>query len=222
MRRDDFLDQLSTYLQSLPFSERQSTIDFYAEQIDDRIDDGMSEEEAVASLEHPKDIANNLLSLRDEQSLEFYVPQHEPQKTSNSNIALIVIVLILTCWIWIPLLLGILFVIAGIYATLFALVVSGLVLGVSCVLGGLAALASAATLIPSSLLAAISHLGLALGLIGLSILSFLAAYYISKFTIWMSVELAHTIKHYFEKRKDKKRMQALQLKRVQTNEWGEK
>ena len=59
MTKREFLDRLERCLASLDAGERASMVDFYSEQIDDRMDDGMSEEPAVASLDSPKDIAAN-------------------------------------------------------------------------------------------------------------------------------------------------------------------
>ncbi len=66
MTRREFLDRLDRCLAELGDGERASMVEFYREQIDDRVDDGMTEEEAVASLESPEDIAANILALRAE------------------------------------------------------------------------------------------------------------------------------------------------------------
>ncbi len=221
MRKDEFLQQLANYLQALPYSEQQSTIDFYSEQIADRIDDGMSEEEAVASLEHPRDIADNLLSLRDEQNLEFYVAEENPTPKTGS-IALLIIVLVLTCWIWIPILLFVFSCIVGIYLSLLAIILGALAISLALVIGGVAALVIAAPLFMSSPLAAISHIGLALGLFGLAIFAFLISYFLAKFTVWATKGIVISIAHYFERRRDKKRSQNISYKKVQINNWGER
>lgn len=48
--QDEFLDALRHALGKLPSYEVEQSIAFYAEMIDDRIEDGMSEQEAVAAL----------------------------------------------------------------------------------------------------------------------------------------------------------------------------
>lgn len=48
MNRDIFLHQLRIRLAQLPEDEVQKRLDYYAEIIDDMIEDGISEEEAVA------------------------------------------------------------------------------------------------------------------------------------------------------------------------------
>ena len=48
MNKTEFLDALRHALGKLPSYEVEQSIAFYAEMIDDRIEDGMSEQEAVA------------------------------------------------------------------------------------------------------------------------------------------------------------------------------
>lgn len=66
MTKREFLDRLERCLAALDAGEKASTVEFYEEQIDDRIDDGMTEEQAVASLESPEDIAASILAMRAE------------------------------------------------------------------------------------------------------------------------------------------------------------
>lgn len=66
MTKREFLERLERCLASMDASERSSMVEFYEEQIDDRMDDGMAEEAAVASLESPEDIAANILAMRAE------------------------------------------------------------------------------------------------------------------------------------------------------------
>lgn len=78
MTKREFLDRLERCLAGLEDGERASTVEFYREQIEDRIDDGMSEEEAVASLEKPEDIAASILSQRAES-------QERPTAPTGTN-----------------------------------------------------------------------------------------------------------------------------------------
>lgn len=62
MDKYDFLMALSEKLQSLPEADRQRSLDYYAEIIDDRMEEGLSEEEAVAAIGNVDDIARTILS----------------------------------------------------------------------------------------------------------------------------------------------------------------
>ena len=61
MHKQSFLDALYHLLNDLPKAERQQHIDYYAEMIDDRMEDGVSEEAAVAALGSAADIAAQIL-----------------------------------------------------------------------------------------------------------------------------------------------------------------
>ena len=63
MRKTEFLERLRAALNALPEEEAKKTIAYYAEMIDDRIEDGMSEEEAVAGLGEPEAVAREILRL---------------------------------------------------------------------------------------------------------------------------------------------------------------
>ena len=54
MNIEEYKSHLTALLRSLPAEEREEAVSFYMESIADRIDEGMSEEEAVASLRRAK------------------------------------------------------------------------------------------------------------------------------------------------------------------------
>ena len=54
MNKSEFLNSLEEKLKELPKDEIRKTIDYYDEMIDDRIEDGMTEEEAVKSISKAK------------------------------------------------------------------------------------------------------------------------------------------------------------------------
>ena len=50
MNKEQFLIELASALAGLPEEDIERSLEFYSEMIDDRIEDGLSEEEAVAAL----------------------------------------------------------------------------------------------------------------------------------------------------------------------------
>nr|AHF25199.1 putative secreted protein [uncultured bacterium Contig1578] len=62
MNKSEFLDRLNHCLAALPAQEKARLNDYYAEMIDDRVENGMSEEEAVAALGDPVALAGELLT----------------------------------------------------------------------------------------------------------------------------------------------------------------
>lgn len=61
MKKAEFLVSLRQKLISLPEDEAGKSAAFYSEMIDDRMEEGMTEEEAVAALGDPSDIAGAIL-----------------------------------------------------------------------------------------------------------------------------------------------------------------
>lgn len=62
MTKYDFLKELLEYLAPLPEAEREKAYAFYAEMIDDSIEDGMTEEQAVQRLGDMQDIVDHIIA----------------------------------------------------------------------------------------------------------------------------------------------------------------
>lgn len=118
MNKTEFTDELYHLLKTLPKAERQQHIDYYEEMIDDRMEDGLSEEDAVAALGSAADIAAQILG--------------ETSPTPARKIRVWAILLIvLGSPIWLTLLfgaamviLGIVLALAAVYAALWAALAS--------------------------------------------------------------------------------------------------
>ena len=147
MNKTAFLDELRAQLKQLPKKERQQYIDYYAEMIDDRMEDGISEEEAVAALGNPEEIAAQILA-------------DTPQKQTHKFRVWEIVLIVLGSPIWLTLGLAVVMVllslvlviaaayivlwsaIAALYAadlTLLAGLITGIVGGCHYALSGLAA-----------------------------------------------------------------------------------
>ena len=81
MTKLEFLAQLKDRLSSLSQGDVNRSLDFYSEMIDDRIEDGMSEGEAVANVGDLDRIAEQILSQSDlpQKPVE---PQPQPEPTT--------------------------------------------------------------------------------------------------------------------------------------------
>ena len=62
MNKTEFLQELGMEILGLPQEDVERWLEYYTEMLEDRIEDGMSEEEAVASLGDPKGIARQILA----------------------------------------------------------------------------------------------------------------------------------------------------------------
>ena len=61
MNKQEFLNELEKYLITLPKNDVSSHILFYGEMIDDIVEDGKTEEEAVMQIGTPKEVANQII-----------------------------------------------------------------------------------------------------------------------------------------------------------------
>lgn len=62
MKKNEFLAALSRRLSALPPEEAEKSLSFYAEMIDDRVEDGMTQEEAVAALGSLDEIVASIIN----------------------------------------------------------------------------------------------------------------------------------------------------------------
>lgn len=125
MNKIEFIDILSKRLSGIPEKERKQTIDYYYEIISDKMDDGMSEEDAINSLGTIDEIVNLTLS-------EIPFPKLIKEKL-NLNRKLKnweIIALGFTSIVWIPLLIVIMAAVIVAYVCLWSGVIA---LGVSAI-----------------------------------------------------------------------------------------
>ena len=62
MKKKEFLEKLQASLWAMPETDKQRSVDYYAEMIDDRMEDGLSEEEAVAAIGDLDEIVKQILN----------------------------------------------------------------------------------------------------------------------------------------------------------------
>ena len=61
MKKQEFIDEIRMRMEGLPEEEVSKSIDYYSEMIDDRIEDGMPEEEAVEAVGTVDDAVKEIL-----------------------------------------------------------------------------------------------------------------------------------------------------------------
>ena len=62
MNKQEFITKLKSMLTDLPENEIKERIDFYSEMIDDRIEDGLTEEEAVKDIGTVEEVAKQIIN----------------------------------------------------------------------------------------------------------------------------------------------------------------
>lgn len=118
MNKEEFLNSLRKRLKGLPNNEIEERISFYSEMIDDRLEEGMSEEEAIESL---GGIDNVVRQIASESNLFSIVKEKiKPNKSPN---ALLIVLLVLGFPLWFPLLLTGIILLLVAYLLLWVLVI---------------------------------------------------------------------------------------------------
>lgn len=196
MTKREFLDRLERCLASLDPSERASMVDFYSEQIDDRMDDGMTESQAVASLESPEDIAANILSLRGEASAAATEP---PAEREHRGVGYFLKkALLWTCAgigivILLPVALGLGAAVLCVYLAFWCVVVALGASALACLVMGVFNVVASFVTPVSGEAALVANLALSAAALGAAILIALGAYFLAKLLVMLVVWTARAI-----------------------------
>lgn len=198
MNKEKFLDALRRRLSGLPQEDIDERIAFYEEMIDDRMDEGLSEEEAVSRIGSVEEIARQIMS-------EIPLPKLVKEKISpkRSLKAWEIILLVLGSPVWIPLIIAAIAVLLALYVVLWAVVICFYAVDVSFAAGTLACIVGLfVSLMARNLAAAFFSLGAGLALAGLTILMFFVCIGITKAVIKLTGWMLLRIKISFVGRED--------------------
>lgn len=166
MDKKEFLVALEARLAGLPEADRQSSLDFYAEMLDDLMEGGMTEQEAVASLGSVDAIAEEILM--DTPLPKLIKAKMKPKRRMR---AWEIVLLAVGSPVWFPILIALFAVALSLYITLWAVVLSlyaaDLAFAISAPAGIITAIALFVSGRPT---AALLFLGAGLVLAGLTVL----------------------------------------------------
>ena len=117
MRKQEFLDALESRLSGLSERAIRERLEFYNEMINDRVEDGFSEEDAVARLGTVDEIADEIISDYPLAKLA-----REKLQRKNKPAAWKAWTFWLTSVVWIPLLISLFAVIISLYAAVWSVI----------------------------------------------------------------------------------------------------
>ncbi len=166
MDKKEFLSALEARLAGLPEADRRSSLDFYAEMLDDLMEGGMTEQEAGASLGSVDAIAEEILM--DTPLPKLIKAKMKPKRRMR---AWEIVLIAVGSPVWFPILIALFAVALSLYITLWAVVLSlyaaDLAFAISAPAGIITAIALFVSGKPA---AALLFLGAGLVLAGLTIL----------------------------------------------------
>lgn len=119
MTKLKFLFSLRDQLSGLPEEELEERISFYSEMIEDRMEDGLSEEEAVAEIGSVEEVASQIISdiPLSKIALEKIQPKRQLKMWE-------ILLLALGAPVWLPLLISAVAVIFSVYVVLWSVIIS--------------------------------------------------------------------------------------------------
>lgn len=196
MKKSEFLNKLREELKGYPRDPVEDSIQYYSEMIDDRMEDGMSEEEAVSKVGDPVAIAKQIKYNMPLKNVikEKVAAKKVENKGKDINIGLI-IVLILGAPLWIPLTITILSLVGTFFILLwvfdFVMYVLALVSAVS-IIGAL--VGAAITAFTTGMGTALVFVGSGIAAAGLAILLTIGGVAFAKAIIALTASFARSIK----------------------------
>lgn len=186
MNKEDFSCALRTKLSGLPQEDLERSLEFYREAIDDRMENGMTKEEAVSDLGSVDEIAEKILA-------ETPLPKLIRAKVTPSRAlkAWEIVLLILGSPLWLSALLAAAAVALAVYLVIWSLLISAYAVVLAFGLSGIVLLVRG-----------FGHLltmGMGLTMMGLSVLLFFAANVAAKGILALSKRYVLKIKSMLKK-----------------------
>ena len=193
MNKQEFLAELRKELQGLPQSDIEERISFYNEMIDDRMEDGLSEEEAVSEIGTVNEVVSQIIT---ETSLSKLVKEKVRPKRSLQVWE--IVLLVLGSPLWLSLLMAAFSVIIAVYTVVWSVVVSMWALELTLAAGVLGGILSAVILtFRVNGIAGIAMLGAAIVFAGLSVFFFFGCKETTKGILFLTKKMFLGIKSLF-------------------------
>lgn len=196
MSKQEFIDKLRSKLSGLPKQELEERLNFYSEMIDDRMEEGHSEKEAVSEIDSVDEIAAQIVA-----DIPLVKIAKEKIKPKRRLKAWEIMLLVLGSPIWLSLLIAAFAVILSLYASLWSVIISlWAVFGslVCCAFGGI--VAGIVFVLSGNGLTGIAMFGAGFLCAGLSIFLFFGCKTATKGTLLLTKKIALGIKNYFVKK----------------------
>ncbi len=193
MNKQEFLAELNRKLTGLPQDDIEERLSFYSEMIDDRVEEGLTEEQAIAELGTLENIVAQIMS---EIPLSKLVK--EKVKPSRTLRVWEIVLLVLGSPIWLSLLIALFAIVISIYAVVWSVIISLWAIEFSlaaCSVGG--AFASVVFMAKGNIVSGVAVLGAGILCAGLAILGFYGCKYATNAILKLSKKIFIWIKSCF-------------------------
>ena len=199
MRKQDFIKELRLNLSFLPKEEIEDRISFYSELTDDKIEEGVKEEDAIKSIGSIDEIINQII---DEMPLSKIAKDKIKQKRKLNGLEIALI--IVGSPIWLSLLLSLIAVLFSLYIIGWSIVISIWAILISLIAVLVAGIVlTIISLFSNIYIVALSYLGATLVILGLTILMHYVCKIITRLYIKLTKLIVLSIKKKMLKRGEK-------------------
>lgn len=190
MSKQEFLDELRKGLSSLPQNDLEERLTFYSEMIDDRMEEGLTEEEAISEIGTVNEVLSQII---EEIPLSKLVKEKvKPKRTLR---VWEIVLLVLGSPIWCSFLIAAFTIIFAGYAVLWSIIVSLWAIEVSFVACSFGSAASAVIFIfQGNGLVGIAMFGAGIFCAGLSIFLFFGCKEVTKGILFLSKKIVLGVK----------------------------
>lgn len=193
MSKQEFLSGLRAKLSGLPQADIEDRLAFYGEMIDDRMEDGLSEEEAVSAIGTEDEIFAQIMA-----DIPLSKLVKEKIKAKRKPSATTTVLLILGFPIWFSLAVSFFAVVLSLYFSLWSLIISLWAVFFSLAIAGIAAVAAGiVSLVLGNSITGLAAIGAGIICVGLSILTLLGSKAATKGTLILTKKTALWIKKCF-------------------------
>ena len=193
MNKTQFLDELKRRLTGLPQSDLDERLEFYSEMIYDRMEDGLTEEEAVAEIGSVDEVVAQIMA---DIPLSKLVKEKVKQRRGLK--AWEIVLLVLGSPVWLPLGIAAFVVCLSLYVVLWAVLISFWAVDLSLAVSALGGIAAAVFYVTKGNLAGAGMmLGAAILCAGLAILAFLGCLALTKGLLRLTKKMLLGIKSLF-------------------------
>lgn len=196
MNKQEFLGSLKAKLTGLPQEDIEERISFYSEMIEDRVEEGLTEAQAIAQLGTLENIVAQIMS---EIPLTKLVK--EKVKPSRTLKAWEIVLLALGSPIWLSLLIALFAIIVSIYTVIWSIIISLWAIEISfiaCSVSG--AFASVVFMARGTIVSGVAMLGAGILCTGISIFGFYGCRYATDAILKFSKRIFIWFKSHFMKK----------------------
>lgn len=189
MSKQEFLEALAKALAAHGVADRKTTLDYYREMIEDRMESGLLEEAAVAAVGPLPEIIAELLG------------EEAPRKPKKALHWGVILLLALGSPLWIALLAACFVILLSLVVTLWSLVISAYSIFISLAAAGMALIVASPALLPVGECAAVLLLlGSGLFCVGCAIFAFFGCKAATRTGLFLTKQTVRGIGAMFKKR----------------------